>query len=196
MTYSALQNKTLERLAKAISLAPRFSSSIDIYFELVLDGEVVIYRITDSKIKTISDPVELVNYEAKIYRITIAASLWQSFIDNAIAFDELSFGGMFRVRQGRHGYNSNFIRLLRSLHCRELLISIETTEAPNLTYFTHTAEGEVIEVQAICPHQGYPLCGKDISGNTITCPAHNWSFDIVSGRCIRGDTSVRLDIKR
>jgi nitrite reductase/ring-hydroxylating ferredoxin subunit len=37
-----------------------------------------------------------------------------------------------------------------------------------------------------CPHQGFPLeSGSiDFENFNITCPYHNWSFDLISGKCL------------
>jgi len=35
-----------------------------------------------------------------------------------------------------------------------------------------------------CPHFGYPISGGEISGGKISCPHHNFTFDLVSGECL------------
>ena len=46
----------------------------------------------------------------------------------------------------------------------------------------HTEDGEVQAVQAMCPHQAVALSGGELRGSTITCPAHRWELDAVSGK--------------
>lgn len=39
-----------------------------------------------------------------------------------------------------------------------------------------------------CPHQVTDIPHLALQGNTLTCPKHNWAFDIVSGQCTdKGD---------
>ena len=43
-------------------------------------------------------------------------------------------------------------------------------------------------IQKFCPHKGVNLekCGIIENGH-ITCPLHNWKFDLQSGRCLTSD---------
>lgn len=40
---------------------------------------------------------------------------------------------------------------------------------------------EFLSTQAFCPHLGGPLFQGTLSGATITCPWHQWRFDLRSG---------------
>ena len=43
-----------------------------------------------------------------------------------------------------------------------------------------------------CPHQSTDIPHLALEGSTLTCPKHQWAFDIRSGECIRiGDTPLR-----
>jgi len=46
----------------------------------------------------------------------------------------------------------------------------------------HSESGEVQAVQAFCPHQAVALAGGELNGTRITCPAHRWEIDAISGR--------------
>ena len=35
-----------------------------------------------------------------------------------------------------------------------------------------------------CPHAGGNLSAGEISGCQVTCPMHNWKFDLKSGHCV------------
>jgi nitrite reductase (NADH) small subunit len=43
--------------------------------------------------------------------------------------------------------------------------------------------GEVIAADGKCPHAGGPLCKGRLSGATITCAWHGWSYDLITGEC-------------
>jgi len=42
--------------------------------------------------------------------------------------------------------------------------------------------GEVLCVQAFCPHLDGPLFQGSVAGGAITCPWHLWRFDLRTGR--------------
>lgn len=43
-------------------------------------------------------------------------------------------------------------------------------------------------VQAFCPHLLGPLFEGTISGTTVTCPWHQWRYDLVTGECVARPT--------
>src|SRR4051794_4764120 len=44
-----------------------------------------------------------------------------------------------------------------------------------------TEDDEIHAVQAVCPHQSYPLELGELEGSTLTCAAHLWELDVASG---------------
>ena len=51
-------------------------------------------------------------------------------------------------------------------------------------------EGEVLHVyDSRCPHQTTDIPHLALQGTTLTCPKHQWAFDIRSGECIAKGTS-------
>ena len=51
----------------------------------------------------------------------------------------------------------------------------------------HTENGEIRAIPASCPHQETPLCEGELEGNTLTCGAHLWQFDVITGKGINPD---------
>ena len=45
-------------------------------------------------------------------------------------------------------------------------------------------EGSIYAVDNRCPHRGGPMADGPVSGPTITCPLHSWSFDMRSGEAV------------
>jgi len=45
-------------------------------------------------------------------------------------------------------------------------------------------EGSIYAVDNRCPHRGGPMADGPVSGATITCPLHSWSFDMRSGEAV------------
>ena len=44
--------------------------------------------------------------------------------------------------------------------------------------------GALFAVSGKCAHMACPLLGGALDGHTITCPCHDWRFDIRTGRFI------------
>lgn len=44
--------------------------------------------------------------------------------------------------------------------------------------------GEVLCIQAFCPHLEGPLFQGSVSGGAVSCPWHYWRFDLRTGRRI------------
>ena len=62
-------------------------------------------------------------------------------------------------------------------------------------------EAEVFAASNSCPHKGGPLSEGIVHGQKITCPLHNWVFDLNTGEAVGEDARiatypVRLDGER
>ena len=44
-----------------------------------------------------------------------------------------------------------------------------------------TGEAEVFATGDSCPHRGGPLSEGIVHGRSVTCPLHNWVFDLETG---------------
>lgn len=44
-----------------------------------------------------------------------------------------------------------------------------------------TSDDKVFALDDRCPHKGGPLSEGIVAGHTITCPLHNWVFDLNTG---------------
>lgn len=50
-----------------------------------------------------------------------------------------------------------------------------------------TADDRVFAVSDRCPHRGGPLSEGIVHGERVTCPLHNWIFDLNSGEAQGAD---------
>ncbi|MTH35212.1 nitrite reductase small subunit NirD [Paracoccus limosus] len=50
-----------------------------------------------------------------------------------------------------------------------------------------TADDRVFALDDRCPHKGGPLSEGIVHGDRVTCPLHNWVFDMNSGVAQGGD---------
>ncbi|WP_171097727.1 nitrite reductase small subunit NirD [Ruegeria sp. HKCCD7255] len=55
-----------------------------------------------------------------------------------------------------------------------------------------TAEAEVFAATNSCPHKGGPLSEGIVHGQSVTCPLHNWVFDLNTGQA-QGSDEGRID---
>ena len=51
-----------------------------------------------------------------------------------------------------------------------------------------TGEAEVFATANTCPHKGGPLAEGIVHDRKVTCPLHNWVFDLESGEAQGADT--------
>ena len=51
--------------------------------------------------------------------------------------------------------------------------------------------GETVRViDNSCPHASGNLAGGDVENNVVSCPWHQWQFDLTSGVCTHSDQAV------
>ncbi len=50
-----------------------------------------------------------------------------------------------------------------------------------------TGEDEVYALENSCPHKGGPLSEGIVHGSKVTCPLHNWVFDMATGQAQGAD---------
>lgn len=50
-----------------------------------------------------------------------------------------------------------------------------------------TADDRVFALDDRCPHKGGPLSEGIVHGTSVTCPLHNWVFDLNSGQAQGAD---------
>ena len=54
------------------------------------------------------------------------------------------------------------------------------TQAGCIAVF-RTVDDEVYALDDRCPHKGGPLSNGIVHGASVTCPLHNWVFDLATG---------------
>lgn len=50
-----------------------------------------------------------------------------------------------------------------------------------------TIDDQVFALHDRCPHKGGPLSQGIVSGQTVTCPLHNWQIDLATGQACAPD---------
>lgn len=64
----------------------------------------------------------------------------------------------------------------------------------------YNVDGEIFATQGECGHAYGPLADGVLEGHTITCPLHEWEWDVRDGSCVSGSddgkiSSVAVKIK-
>ena len=60
-----------------------------------------------------------------------------------------------------------------------------------------SVDGKLFAFDDECPHVGASLGSGKLEGKLVTCPAHDWQFDVTSGECVtvdRCDDGCYVDI--
>lgn len=58
--------------------------------------------------------------------------------------------------------------------------------------FIHSTPSEIRVYDSRCPHQVTNIPELALEGRTLTCPKHQWAFDIATGECVaKGDAPLR-----
>ncbi len=58
--------------------------------------------------------------------------------------------------------------------------------------FVYRSEGQMQVYDSRCPHQVTNIPELSLEDHKLTCPKHNWAFDIESGECIeKGNRPLR-----
>ena len=53
-----------------------------------------------------------------------------------------------------------------------------------------TADDQVFALEDRCPHKGGPLSEGIVHGTSVTCPLHNWVFDMNTGQAQGADQGM------
>ena len=188
MNSADLITSTQDLVQRALITVGPKAAEIDLKFGLTLSGETKYWCINNG---TLSH--SLPGRQTNSYEISTSKDFWSRYIAGKITYDSLAFGGHIRIFQGKKGYSSTFHRILRGIHSdinlKQLSDSISIPKETMIRFFN----GKKIVLQRFCPHQGYDLLDVQIDRNgLITCPAHAWKFDCLTGRCVRGDHTSSL----
>lgn len=55
-----------------------------------------------------------------------------------------------------------------------------------------TSESEIFAASDTCPHKGGPLSEGIVHGQSVTCPLHNWVFDLNTGQAQGEDGNINI----
>jgi nitrite reductase/ring-hydroxylating ferredoxin subunit/alkylhydroperoxidase/carboxymuconolactone decarboxylase family protein YurZ len=63
------------------------------------------------------------------------------------------------------------------------------TECEDRGLFVYRDKNTYLVYDSHCPHQSTNIPNLALNGTTLTCPKHNWEFDVTNGACIKNGNS-------
>jgi len=76
-----------------------------------------------------------------------------------------------------------FTKIVAVDKCREGAGTFVEHHGRELAVFLVGEPGGVVVMDNACPHASGNLSGGEVVGNTVTCPCHQWKFDLATGVC-------------
>jgi nitrite reductase/ring-hydroxylating ferredoxin subunit len=70
--------------------------------------------------------------------------------------------------------------------------SAKAVEVNGKTIALFNVEGAVYALDNTCLHRGGPLGEGELMGEVVTCPWHQWEYNVRTGELV-GDSSVKVD---
>jgi nitrite reductase/ring-hydroxylating ferredoxin subunit len=68
----------------------------------------------------------------------------------------------------------------------------KAVDAAGKSVALYNVDGEIFATQGECGHAYGPLGDGVLNGHTITCPLHEWEWDVRDGSCVSGeDASIK-----
>ncbi len=112
----------------------------------------------------------------------------------SIDFDEYFLSMRFECSRQDDVFNEFLFTMFKNLDLKRFKLSERIFISDNMVKkeiedtFETKVNGKNKKIQKYCPHKFVNLekCGI-IEGNTLTCPLHNWKFDLETGKCLTSD---------
>ncbi len=85
-----------------------------------------------------------------------------------------------------------YIELISLDQCNKGTGTFVEHEGRELAVFLLADPDRVVVTDNACPHASGNLSGGEIEGNVVSCPWHQWKFDLDRGVCTHSD-KARID---
>ncbi len=86
-----------------------------------------------------------------------------------------------------------FVKLIELERCRRGRGTFVACGERELAVFLLGSDEQVVVIDNACPHASGNLAEGDMSGTVVTCPWHDWDFDLSTGLCV---DSERARVRR
>lgn len=98
-----------------------------------------------------------------------------------LAWNSTRRAGLFVTLQ----LKTSFVQLIPVAHCRAEQGAFVELDGRELAVFYFAVPQRVIVIDNACPHAGGNLSGGEVRDGVVTCPRHQWQFELSSGVCTR-----------
>ena len=85
---------------------------------------------------------------------------------------------------------ADFITVAKLSDVKEGEGKVVTTNGKTMALFN--VDGKIYAIDNTCKHQGGPLGEGTCDGNVVTCPWHQWKYDVTTGVNV-GNPQVKVD---
>ena len=120
------------------------------------------------------------------YTFTVAGRWLAAVLDGQIAWEDLLLSLRLTARRDPDQYNDYLIGLLKHANqpALEAVEQYETGRDDSERIVVSDGERSY-EIGRYCPHAGEDLStGAVVTGGVVHCLAHNFEFDLTTGRCV------------
>ncbi len=123
------------------------------------------------------------------YKLYIDSRFLNLILHGQLLWEDLFLSLRFKAEREPDLYNWSLFSLLRYGHDENLLNLVELnelrTKAP--TTINVKNDNKLFKIQRFCPHLGEDLSAASIKNGVLTCPRHNWKFNLCdNGMCVFG----------
>ena len=80
-----------------------------------------------------------------------------------------------------------YIELISLDQCNDTTGTFIERDGHELAIFQLSDPDRVIVTDNACPHASGNLSGGEVEGNVVSCPWHQWEFDLDRGVCTHSD---------
>lgn len=78
-------------------------------------------------------------------------------------------------------------KLIRIDQCRPGAGTFVEYDGRELAVFLRDNATRVVVIDNACPHASGNLSGGSVQDNIVTCPWHDWQFNLDTGACVHSD---------
>jgi len=80
-----------------------------------------------------------------------------------------------------------FVKLIELNRCRRGKGTFVACGDRELAVFLLGSDEQVVVIDNACPHSSGNLAEGEVLGTVVTCPWHQWGFDLATGFCVHSD---------
>jgi nitrite reductase/ring-hydroxylating ferredoxin subunit len=88
------------------------------------------------------------------------------------------------TQPGRNQAAMPYVKLIHVDRCRPGRGTFIEYAGKELAVFLFETGGRIVVTDNACPHANGNLSAGELDGSVVTCPWHDWQFDLECGACV------------